>query len=311
MHRPVATFLALAMACGVALPAGSQAPTTVHVTTLPIDAGAEVIYAKSLGYFARAGLDVDIIPVSNGGASASAVAGGGVDIGYGDTVSVAIGHGKGVPFVIIAPAALHVPSAPTTELLVTANSPIHNASDLEGKVVAGSALTTISGYSPRAWIDENGGDSTRVRFLELPFPAMQAALEAGRVDAVMIAEPFLQSALRSGDRVLASPYDAVSHDFIVSAYFTTAPWAKAHPDLVARFANVIHETAVWANANHARSAEILVGETKVDPATVAAMTRVRYGERLDPALIQPVVNVAAKYGGITPYSAADLIYSSR
>lgn len=303
-------MLAMVAALGVlAVPGRSQTLTTIHVTTLPIDAGLEVLYAKDLGSFAKVGLDVEILPASNGGASAAAVAGGGAEIGYGDTVSLSSARGKGVPFVIIMPAALHVSASPTTELLVAANSPVHSAKDLDGKTVAGSGLGTISGFSPRAWIDQNGGDSTKVHFIELAFPAMQAALDAGRVDAIMIAEPFLSTA-RKTDRVLASPYDAVSKDFLVSAYFAMEPWAKEHADVVNRFVSVLRETAVWANANHGRTADMLVAYTKIDPAAVAGMTRVRYGERITPAMLQPVVNVAAKYGNFTPFPASELIYTS-
>jgi len=311
MHRPVVTFIFLALTFCLIGPVRSQSLTTLHVTILPIDSGAEVYYAKELGYFARVGLDVEVIPVSNGGASASAVAGRTADIGYGDTATVAIGHAKGLPFVIVAPAALYSASAPGAKLLVTANSPIRSAKDLEGKVVAGSALTTISGLAPRVWIDENGGDSTKVRFLELPFPAMQPALDAGRVDAVMVAEPFLTVALRNGDRALGSPLDAVSASFILSAFYTTSAWAKEHPTELARFTSVILQTAAWANANHARSAAILAAATNQDPSAVAATNRALYAVRLDPALLQPVVDAVAKYDGIAPYPAQDLIYTGR
>jgi NitT/TauT family transport system substrate-binding protein len=290
------------------LPSTAQTLTTIHVISLPIDAGAEVFYGKAMGFFAKAGIDIDILPASNGGASASAVAGNAADIGYADMVSIATAHAKGVDFQVVVPAALHVSAAPTTQLLVAANSPIHTAKDLEGKIVAGSGLGTISGYSPKAWIDQNGGDSTKVKFVELPFPAMQAALDTGRVDAVMIAEPFLAEA-KKVDRVIGSPYDAVSKDFLVSAYFINAAWGKDHADLLKRFIAAMYETAAWANRDHVKSADLLVQYTKIDPAMVSAMTRVRYGERLSAAMLQPVVDVSAKYGGFPTYPAQQLIYT--
>lgn len=306
--RKLIGVLALIVVCAIAAPARTQTLTTIHVISLPIDAGAEAFYGKELGFFAKAGIDVEILPASNGGASAAAVAGNAVEIGYADMVSIATAHAKGVDFQVVVPAALHVSAAPTTELLVAANSPIRTARDLEDKVVAGSGLGTISGYSPRAWIDQNGGDATKVKFVELAFPAMQAALDAGRVDAVMIAEPFLTVAKKT-DRVIGSPYDAVSKDFLVSAYFTNGAWAKDHADLLKRFISAMYETAAWANREHAKSADLLVQYTKIDPAMVSAMTRVRYGERLTAAMLQPIVNVSAKYGNFPVYPAQQLIYT--
>ena len=310
VRRFIAAALTLAAVGTLASPLRSQTLTTVRVTTVPIDAGAEVYYAKEMGFFTKAGLNVEITPASNGGAAAASVAGNAIDIGYSDMISIASGFGKGVPFVVIAAAALHESKEPTTELVVAANSPIRTAKDLNGKVVAGSGLGTISGYTSRAWIEANGGDLESVKFVELAFPTMQPALDAGRVDAAAIAEPFLSQA-RKTDRVIASTYDSVAKEFLISAFFTTSSFAKDHPDVVSRFASAIHESAVWANKNHAKSAEILLANTKLDPALVQTMRRTHYGERLDPALMQPVINVAAKYSKFPPFAANDLIYKPR
>jgi NitT/TauT family transport system substrate-binding protein len=290
-----------------ALSAQAQTPPVIRVMTVPIDAGAEVYFAKDMGFFAKEGIDVDIQPAANGGASAAAVAGNAVDIGYSDMVSIASGFGRNVPFLVVAPAAVHESTAPVNLLLVTANSTIHSAKDLDGKVVAGSGLGTISGYGPRLWLEANGGDLATVKFVELPFPQMQPALDAGRVDAVMIAEPFLTVA-RKTERVLASPYDTIGKTFLISAYFTTSNWAKDHPDLLNKFTTAIREAAVWANANHAKSAEILLKYAKIDPELAASMTRARYGERLSPALMQPVINMAAKYSKFPAFPADQLMY---
>lgn len=289
-----------------AAPVSSQTLATVRVTTVPIDAGAEVYYAKELGFFSKAGLDVEITPAANGGAAAASVAGNAIDIGYADMVSIASAYGRQVPFLVVAPGALHESSAPTTALLVGPNSSIRSAKDLDGKIVAGSGLGTISGYAPRAWIEANGGDLPSVKFVELAFPAMAPALDAGRVDAAAIAEPFL-SAAKKTDRVIASPYDAVAKEFLISAYFTTSAWAKDHPDVLNRFVSAIHEAAVWANANHAKSAAILLQYTKINPALVAGMTRCKYGERLSAPLMQPIINLAAKYSKFAPFAASDLM----
>ena len=300
------------LACITALVAvdsssGAQTLPTIKVTTLSIDAGAEVYYAKDMGFFSKAGIDVEIFPAANGGATTAAVAGGGADIGYTDLVSLSAAHSRGVPFTIIAPAALYEASAPTTALVVAANSPIRSAKDLNGKVLAGSGLGTISGYGPRAWIDANGGDASTVKFVELAFPAMKPALDAGRIDAATIAEPFL-SAARKTDRILANPYDAVAKEFYISVYFTTSPWAKEHPELVERFTAAMREAAVWANKNHDKSEEILLKYAKIDPLLVAGATRIRYGERLQASLVQPVIALAAKYQKFAPFPAEDLIY---
>jgi NitT/TauT family transport system substrate-binding protein len=310
MRFTLASFAAVAaLLFTLALPASTQTLPVVHVMTVPIDAGAEVYYAQDMGFFTKAGIQVDIQTAANGGASAAAVAGNAVDIGYSDMVSIATAFGKNVPFVVVAAAGMHETTAPTNLLMVTANSPIRSAKDLNGKIVAGSGLGTISGFGPRAWIEANGGDLASVKFVELPFPQMQPALDAGRVDVITIAEPFL-SAARKTERIIGVPYDAIAKEFLVSAYFTTSTWAKANPDVLKRFISAIHEAAVWGNANHAKSAEILLKYAKMDPDLAASMVRVKYGEQLTTAIMQPVINVAAKYGKFPPFPAEELMYKA-
>ena len=310
MRLFIASLAAVAaMLFTLALPASTQTLPLVHVMTVPIDAGAGVFYAQDMGFFTKAGIQVDIQTAANGGAAAAAVAGNAVDIGYSDMVSIATAFGKGLPFVVVAGGGMHEATAPTNLLMVSANSPIRSAKDLNGKIVAGSGLGTISGFGPRAWIEANGGDLSTVKFVELPFPQMQPALDAGRVDVITIAEPFL-SAARKTERIIGAPYDAIAKEFLVSAYFTTSTWAKANPDVLKRFISAIHEASVWANANHAKSAEILLKYAKMDPDLAAAMVRTKYDEQLTTAFLQPVINVAAKYGKFPPFPADELIYKA-
>lgn len=287
----------------------SQTATVVRISTNPIDSGAQVFYAKELGLFAKAGLDAQIQPGANGAAIAAAVASNAIDVGYADLGSLAKARSRGVLFSIIAPAAMWESSAPVNMLMVAKSSPIRTAKDLSGKTIAVPGLGTSAEFAVHAWLDANGGDSTSAKYLELSYAAMPAALEAGRVDAAHVAEPFIAVAKQNA-RVIASADDALGKEYLRTVWFTTTAWAKEHPELVARFASVMRETATWANdrRNQAKSAAILVQYTKIDPAVVATMTRVRYGESLSASLLQPEIDANARYGGFAPFPASELLY---
>ena len=92
--------------------------------------------------------------------------------------------------------------------------------------------------------------------------------------------------------------------------FTTPKWAAAHADAVHPFAAAMHETALWANqkGNRAKSGEILAKYTKIDPQTIATMERAQFAETLTAALIQPAIDVSAKYGAFTAFPADRLVY---
>ena len=70
----------------------------------------------------------------------------------------------------------------------------------------------------------------------------------------------------------------------------------------------MREIADWANKHRAASAEILAPYTKQTAADIQSVRRVTYGGALTPGLIQPAIDVVAKYGMIkVPYPASDLI----
>jgi NitT/TauT family transport system substrate-binding protein len=290
-------------------PARGQSMTTIRVAAIPIEAAAEVYYAKDNGFFAKVGLDVDIQGIA-AGAIIPAVASNAADIGYATVDTLATTHQKHIPFVIIAPASVY--QSPATQhigaLLLPLASTIQQAKDLDGKTVATAALNSLAEYAPRVWIDREGGDSSTVKFVEVPFGAMPAAIQAGRVDAAWITEPFVTIAKKNG-RVLTYGFDDISKQFLIGAWFTTSQWANDHSYLVNRFASVMRETAVWANSNQARSGEILAKYSNLDPTVLSTMTRSHYAERLDPALLQPLIDVAAKYAKFNSFPAQELIYS--
>jgi NitT/TauT family transport system substrate-binding protein len=290
----------------VSRPAFAQSLIPIKVATTPIDIGAQPFYAADEGFFKANGLEADIQLISNGAAITSAVLGGAVDIAQSNLVSLALAHQRGLDVVAIAAAGLYSSKEPTSALVVKASSPFHTAKDLNGKIIACNGLQNISQIGPEAWLDKNGGDVSSYKFIDMPFPDMLAALGTDRVSAALIAEPVLSDALKSGNRILGNAYDGIAPTFLIGAWFTTGTWAKAHPDVVKRFQKAMYQSAAWANKNRAASAQVLTKATKI--AVEPGMRRATYGEKLDPALIQPLIDAAAKYGPLKPaFPASELI----
>jgi NitT/TauT family transport system substrate-binding protein len=292
----------------VASPALAQTRQPIHVVTIPIDSGSQAFYAKDGGFFDKAGLDAKVDTITSGPAIIAAVLGGSDDVGFSNLVSLETAYKRGQPIVLIAAAGLFVESAPTTLLMVDKSATIKTGKDLDGKIVATNGLKNIGQFAPAAWIDKNGGDSSTVKFVEMPFPEMAGALAQHRIDAAIIAEPTLSDA-KTTTRVLGNAYAAIGDTYLIGAWFTTAAWAKAHPDLVARFVQAMRDSAAWANANPAKSAVILSKYATIDPKVAAGMTRARFAETLTPALVQPTIDVSAKYKAFdAPFPAQEMIY---
>jgi NitT/TauT family transport system substrate-binding protein len=299
-------FFALALSLAATAATGAQTIPTLKVATTPIDVGAEVLYAKDMGFFAKHGLNVDVQFIDNGAAIAAAVASGSIDVAQGNVVTLATAHDKGLPFVVIAPAALYSSTAPTSALIVAKNSPIKTGKDLNGKTIGITGVRNITHIATMQWIDQNGGDSTTAKYIELKFSEMAAAVAAGRIDAGVTAEPDLSVATQDGEaRILTPVYNAIAPTFIIGGWFTTSDWAKAHPDLVTRYVAAITEAGAWANKNQGASAKILEKYTKIE--SRPGMKRVLFPEKPDLALMQPAIDATAKYKVIkATFPASDL-----
>jgi len=272
-----------------------------------VEASLGANYAAALGLFRKAGLAVDIELMSSGEAGAAAIVGGAADIGSTNVMSLAVAYKKGIDFALVAPGSEYRSTKPTFALLVPKSSPLQSPKDLVGKTVAVIAINDLNTMSTRLWLERAGVDPQGVRYVELPVPQMQAALERGTVDAVTIASPSLDNALQSA-RVLAYPYNAVGERFLVSGWYARRSWVAEHRDAVAKFASAVLEAQAWANRHPAESGKMLSELTKLDPAVVARMTRTTFAERVDPSLIQPLIDLAAHNKLLaSPFPASELV----
>jgi NitT/TauT family transport system substrate-binding protein len=295
---------------GVALPQTARAATTLRVATLPIDGTALPYYAKDLNYFQDAGIDLAIQNITNGAVITSAVLSNSVDIGSSEITALAAAYKRGLPVVVIAAGGIHTTGSLSTQLMVRKDSTLRTASDLTGKTIGVTGLANIAQYAPELWIDKNGGKSSTVKFLEVPLPELPAALQQGRVDAAWLTEPFIHNSA-AFTRTFATCFDAVAPRWVLGAFFTTRAWAGANRPLVESFRSAIGKAAAWANANQDKSAAVLAKYSNRDPEAVRATYRTTYATQLNANELQPVIDLAARYGAISaPFPAQEIMYTS-
>jgi NitT/TauT family transport system substrate-binding protein len=286
----------------------ARAAGVVRIGSLESQNSAEAYYAQELGLYAKAGLSVEINTFQSGAASSSALAGGAIDIGISDALSLASAHSHGIQLIYIAPASISTKSNPAYVVMVPSASPIATAKDFDGKTIGVNGIKNVLQIPTEAWIDNNGGDSKTVKFVEMPFPALGPAMLAGRIDGGLVSEPFITANLDTGKiRVISLAEKSIAPEFMYSGWATTPDWANKNPDAVRKLVSVFSDTAKWANSHLPESAQMLVRITKMEPDVANKMIRVRYGERLNAALLQPVIDAAAKYGAIPkPFPAAEV-----
>jgi NitT/TauT family transport system substrate-binding protein len=298
---------ALAGAAAIPRSASAQAGETIVVAGVPSTPDLTVYYADAQGMFAKAGLRVSITTVTSGSAGQLAVVGGAAQVAATNTASLAQAVAKGVPIIAIAPGSEYTHDQPSTRLQVLPDSPIRRLSDIEGKTVASNSLADINSAGLRALVDKNGGDSEKIRFVELPQSAQAAALEEHRVDAILALDPFASANVTKGWRSVALPLDGIAPMFVSAVYIAHTSWVQSHRTQVSAFARVIHDASVYVTAHWKELIPYVAQLTKLPVATLQSLPPQIFPPGLYASHIQPVIDVTARYGGFQPFPAARAI----
>jgi NitT/TauT family transport system substrate-binding protein len=289
------------------------APTVVRVSSVLSDELTPVIYAQHSGMYAKAGLDLEIIPGSSGAAVTTAVLAGDIEIGKSSLISLMNAHLRGIPLSVIGGSNIYDPDHPYAQIVVAADSPFTSAKDLTGKTIGVPSLNDLNVLACDLWLDKNGGDSKSVKYVELPNPALTAALTEHRADAAVMTFPVLADALATHQlKSLGAPYAAIGPDFLISVWFVANDWAQQHAAIVKTFLDVTQRSAQYTNQHNAETAPLVADLTKIPLATINRMPRLISSTSMSIPQIQTVIDGAAKYV-LIPHSfpARDLVWSGR
>ena len=294
MKRAAFASLLAGAAAAPRLASAQGAPTVIRLGTAPVESYSLVYYGVERGFFKAANLDVQVEAFAGGGGVMTAAAGGALDMGCANVAAQATAHLRGLPFSMVAGGGMYSTDSPTTVLAIAKNSTLKTGKDLNGKTVGVSTLKDLQQASVMKWVDGNGGDSSTLKFLEIPVPEMAPALNAGRIDASCLLEPSLTFA-KNDIKVLGKCYDAIAKHLMITTHFANNEWLEKNPVAARAFIGAIRQTAQWANKNQAAAGAILERISKIPATTVGQMARVVYAETLDTASIQPVIDAAAQY----------------
>lgn len=294
--------------------ASAQTPVTIRAAITPVYYDAvPILYAQRTGMFAKAGIDLQLGRLPTGAAITAAVVGGSLDVGKSTFPSVVAARARGIPIAVIAPGAIYDSRFPNEGLVVAKDSPIHGAADLVGKVVSVNNLDAPDRPAIERWLEQNGVDRTAIKLVEIPMSAMPAALDAHRIDGIILTSPILDETLATGKyRSLAPVYSAIAPRWLFSSYSAMSDWANKNPETVKRFADVIVASAAYTNAHHGRMTALVADLIGAPETSVAQMTWPAAGTALKAAEMQPVIDISAKYGMIaSSFDAHELIFDPR
>jgi NitT/TauT family transport system substrate-binding protein len=221
---------------------------------------AAMFVAMEKGFFKAEGLELETLPLAGGAPIINGVVSGDLQFGWTNVISLYQARVGGFDFKLIAGGATNVKAKNESHAIqVAKNSPLKTAKDLEGKTVAVNTLNNIVHLMAMAWIDKNGGSSSKVKFVEVPFPQMQATLSAGKVDAISVHEPFATAAIEKGaSRVLAQPWGDVLPKFLIASWFASEKWLVKNKETGQAFVRAIGRgiDAIQADPEGSRAAMV-------------------------------------------------------
>jgi NitT/TauT family transport system substrate-binding protein len=192
-------------------------------------------------------------------------------------------------------------------MLVVKDPAITSAKDLAGKTVATNTLKNIVDTSVKEIVKQDGGDPASVKFVELGFPDMGAALDAGRVQGIFVVEPFLSAALAKGWHTVGSFAD-VQPNLTISAYFTSQQEIAKNTDLVTRFGQAMTESLAYADAHPDAVRQIVTTYTTIKSDVAAKMTLPKYSSSIDKTSLDKLSTLMVGDGLLTqPADTAKLL----
>jgi NitT/TauT family transport system substrate-binding protein len=176
---------------------------------------------------------------------------------------------------------------------------IHRYRDLSGKTVGTNVIKGISPLfiSELVWRDR--GDPDTIRWVELPFPNMIAALLNKQVVGALLVEPFATVAKENPKIRLLSPYfGLLNYGGPLANWVATDKWIGGNRALLGRFVRAHKKAVDYSNAHPDEARLIVTKYTRIKPPMAKKMGLPNWSNKIDLANLQWIADLVHKHGYI-------------
>jgi NitT/TauT family transport system substrate-binding protein len=282
-------------------------PVTLKVGVIPIADVAPIYLGVKKGFFKAENLTIKPQLAEGGAAIVPSVVSGDNEIGFSNTTSLIIARSKNLPLRIISQGDIGGTNAKDAPdgLLVAKGSDIRSAKDLEGKTVAVNTLQNVGPLTINRSLEKRGVDYKTIKYVEVPFPEMGAALAGGRVDAIWVVEPFVTQGRGQGFEVLFHPFEETAKSLTVATYFTTERYLAENRPVVDRFVRAMRTSLEYADSHPDEVRAIVTEYTAIPDKAAQAMVLPQWGAELNESTISTTAQLAERYGFVEKAPALD------
>jgi ABC-type nitrate/sulfonate/bicarbonate transport system substrate-binding protein len=256
-----ATFLSsVVLACPASIGAADRPLQKINVAYSSISGNVSPLWiTQDKGFFRKYGLDVQAILIESGTTTAQALVAG--DISFASVAGPAAiqSNLRGADVVMIAGVINTLIFQLYTERGIT------RPDQFKGKAVGVTRFGSATDFAMRYALDKYGIDATKeVSVLQLGNqPAQLAALEAGKVQGVMLSAPTSLRAKKMGFPMLAD-LQMLGLEYQHTSIATSRALIKSKPDLVRDFMRAYIEGIHYAKTHRKESIEVLAKYLRTD-----------------------------------------------
>jgi NitT/TauT family transport system substrate-binding protein len=241
---------------------------TLKVALYPSTDYAALYAGIKAGVFEKHGIKLDIEQVLTGTGLTAAITSGKADVGTNSPTSMSTGISNGLPVKMVSVADT-IPTEGYVEVLVKKDSDIKSFGDLAGKQVATINLQGLFHLGVLNAVKKAGGDPKSVKALAMAPTDEPQALSAGRVDAIVLQDPFVATAKKNPKfRSLGNPFAELDYKIPAGGFFSSNKVVAEKGPALQRFKEALAEASKMTQADPelARAAIPTYTELKADAA---------------------------------------------
>ncbi len=282
-------------------------PLKLKIGMMPIVDVLQLYIAQENGFFKEENLEIEMIPMAGGAVMGPAMAAGDIDIGWINSVTLAIAHEQGFDFKILSLGSFVDSEKGRYADIIISKPGINSPQECEGGVFAVNTFKNINDLNSRVWLSSNGVNLENVTFVEMPFPEMEAALSNDAIRCACVTEPYKTSITENGTgRVLDDKaFIFINDRFLIASWIASEAWINNNRQKADAFKSAIAKATDYILSHPDEYKDIIPKYTKLSEDLAGKISMPVYQKEIKREELQSVVDACREHDFIKKELNAD------
>ncbi|MFC5502513.1 ABC transporter substrate-binding protein [Lysinimonas soli] len=294
--------------------ASSAGTTTVSLGVFPSSGVAVFQLGINKGFFLKHGIDLQLTQGASSVAQLPALSTGTLDFLLASPTTPLTGAAKGLDVKIVAGFAQNDPSQidDSTVIVVGKNSTITRPKSLEGKTVSVNALGGIGQLGVEEIVSKDGGDPSKVKFVQLALNDVPAQIASGQIDAGMTGAPFSDQVVAAGGKILSDYINQIGVGKAELVIAGSGKFISSNPAAVKNFVAALNDTYAYATDHHSEVSDLLPSILGIPAAAAQHTVYEFWSTDVNRPALETFDKLLVKYGVISkPANLDKVIYQAK